>query len=333
MLLRLSPELSGEWIRQSSMAAYVGGAELNVAGALANWGANVSYCTLAPDHYLTTEILESLTTRGIDVSAVLKAGQRLGIYILPAGADLKHAGVIYDRAHSSFSDLKPGMIDWPKLLQGKSWFHFSAISPALNESVAMACVEAAKAASEAGLTVSIDLNYRAKLWQYGLRPVAVMEQLLPYCDVVMGNSWAAESLLDISSPIRDSRGVPEKELEMAAVSSMEQIQQRFPRARTFAYTYRLDREYWAVIKTPTMQTRSRSFELNDPVDRVGSGDCFMAGLIYGLQQNWSATQIIDFAASAAVGKLYEKGDATRQTIDSILSRLNGASSTMPANSL
>lgn len=322
MLLRLSPRLEGEWIRQSEMSVYVGGAELNVATALARWSLPAAYCTAAPDHYLTSEILDSLHQLGIDTESVLKTGQRLGTYYLPAGADLKHAGVIYDRAYSSFSELKPGMIDWKKCLANKSWFHFSAISPALNESVAAVCVEAVKAASDAGLTVSIDLNYRSKLWQYGRPPVEIMQQLLPYCDVVMGNCWAAETLLNVPSPVRESRGKSNDELEKAALHSMGEIQARYARAKVFAYTYRLENDYWALIKTEDGFARSSHFRTGHAIDRVGSGDCFMAGLIYGMTQQWAAGAIVDFAASAAVGKLAEKGDATRQTVADILQRLS-----------
>ena len=167
ILLRMSPVLNREWIHNASMPVYIGGAELNVASALAKWNVPVKYCTAMPDNYLSHDTLEELRLKKIDTSAVYLSGTRIGAYYLPQGADLKNAGVIYDRAHSSFAALQPGMINWDEALKDCSWFHFSAISPALNENAALVCKEALKAATLKGLTISVDLNYRSKLWQYG----------------------------------------------------------------------------------------------------------------------------------------------------------------------
>src|SRR5262245_57055108 len=142
LLLRMSPSLERRWIKESVMPVYVGGAELNVASALANWNVHTKYCSALPDNYLSAEIIEEIKEKGIDVSAIRLYGNRIGTYYLPQGADLKNAGVIYDRAYSSFADLTPGMIDWEKELEGCTWFHFSAISPALNNNVAAVCREA-----------------------------------------------------------------------------------------------------------------------------------------------------------------------------------------------
>ncbi|HWJ24990.1 MAG TPA: PfkB family carbohydrate kinase [Flavisolibacter sp.] len=167
LLLRMSPELGGAWIRNAHMPVFVGGAELNAATALARWNVPVAYGTALPENALAEEICRSLEGKGIDTSRIIFSGKRIGCYYLPQGADLKNAGVIYDREYSSFSQLKPGQIDWDRLLKDVEWFHFSAISPALNADVAVICKEALQAASEKGITISVDLNYRAKLWQYG----------------------------------------------------------------------------------------------------------------------------------------------------------------------
>ena len=321
LLLRLSPALGGEWIREANMPVYVGGAELNVAQALANWKVPVAYATAIPDHYLSKEIIQHIATKNVDTGSIVLKEGRIGTYYLPTGADLKNAAVIYDRADSSFARLKPGELDWKTMLQGKSWFHFSAISPALSTDAAAVCLEAVKVARQQGLTVSIDLNYRARLWQYGKKPMEVMPALLEYCDVVMGNAWAAESLLGIASPLADSHGLSDEELEAAAYESMDAVQKSFPGVQSMAYTYRLEKAYWAVIRKEKEQGRSRAFAMGDAMDRVGSGDCFMGGLIYGLINRHAANDIINFAAAAAVGKLYEKGDATQQTVEDVLRRL------------
>jgi 2-dehydro-3-deoxygluconokinase len=313
ILLRMSPVLKRQWIKQASIPVYVGGAELNAANALAKWNVPVKYGTAIPDHYLSHEILEELQSKNIDTSAVHLSGNRIGVYYLPQGADLKNAGVIYDRAYSSFAELKPGMIDWNKALEGCSWFHFSAISPALNENAAAVCKEALAAASAKGLTISVDLNYRAKLWQYGKKPAFIMPDLVQHCHVIMGNMWAVESLLGISSPIESSTGKTNEELVEATGKSMLQLHKQYPNTTSFAYTFRLEKEYWAVLQHGKDMAVSKKFLIGDIVDKVGSGDCFMAGLIYGLYHNNAPQEIINYAAAAAFGKLHELGDATGQS--------------------
>lgn len=322
LLLRMSPALDGEWVRNENMPVYIGGAELNVATALAKWNIPVKYFTALPDNYLSKEIVEELGAKNIDTSAIRFSGERIGIYYLPQGADLKHAGVIYDRAGSSFSELQTGMIDWDKVLSRCNWFHFSAICPALNESVAAVCKEALEVASSKGLTISIDLNYRSKLWKYGKQPVEVMPQLLDHCDVVMGNIWAAENLLGIRSIIKESRGKTKEELIDAAGESITQVLSRYPKIKTIAYTFRLERSYFAILHHENETVVSKEFETVHCVDKVGTGDSFMGGLIYGLYNKMALQKIIDFAASAAVGKMQEKGDGTNQTVMQILQRIS-----------
>ncbi|MET0635698.1 MAG: sugar kinase [Chitinophagaceae bacterium] len=314
LLLRLSPELGGEWITSASMPVYVGGAELNAATALAGWGVPTGYCTALPSNYLSEEIIDHLRDKKINVKAIHRSGNRIGIYYLPPGADLKNAGVIYDRAGSAFTELQTGMIDWDEVLKGYSWFHFSAISPALGAHTADLCIEAVKAASRLGLTISVDLNYRAKLWQYGTAPTDIMPELVKYCQVVMGNVWSVESLLGIPAPMADSTGRARAELISAARESMDMLREKYSGINTIAYTYRLSSDYFAVLDLMGEITVSNDFDIGLVVDRVGSGDCFMGGLIYGLTNKHAPAQVINFAAAAAVGKLHEHGDSTRQTV-------------------
>lgn len=321
ILLRMSPALEGKWLEDASMPVYIGGAELNVAAALACWKIPVRYCTAMPDNYLSAEILEDLRSKQVDVSCVRLTGNRIGTYYLPQGKDLKNAGVIYDRQYSSFAELKPGMINWEEVFLDCDWFHFSAISPALNDHAALICKEALMTASKKGLRISVDLNYRSKLWQYGKPPGSVMPGLVQYCDVIMGNIWAVEQLLGIPSPIKTSEGLNKEELVAASRQAFKAIQEQYPRAGSIGLTFRLDNCYWGILHQNQVVAVSRSFEIKEVEDKVGTGDCFMAGLIYGTRNDHPPQLIVDFAAAAAVGKLQEKGDNTRQTIEEVMSRL------------
>ena len=308
------------------MPVYVGGAELNAARALAKWDLPVKYFTAIPDHYLSKEIITELESENIDTSSIQLFGDRIGVYYLPQGADLKNAGVIYDRANSSFSQLRPGMIDWKNALADCDWFHFSAICPALNENVVEVCKEALSVASQMGLTISVDLNYRAKLWKYGKKPVDVMPELVAYANVIMGNIWAANDLLGIpvDKDIHDKKS-KSAYLEHGRRTSLEIIN-RFPSCNLVANTFRFRNEeeltYYASLDDKREQYVSRPFQTQKVIDQVGSGDCFMAGLIYGTKNKYPPERTIDFAAAAAFGKLFEKGDSTKRSAESILELLD-----------
>jgi 2-dehydro-3-deoxygluconokinase len=323
LLLRICPDAGGGWLKENSLPFYVGGAEANVATALALWRIPSGYFSALPDNLLAHQVAGYLEEKGVDMSRVLYQGERLGLYFLPKGKDVKNAGVIYDRDHSSFSALKPGEIDWDAVLADVGWLHFSAISPALNQSVAQVCGEMLRAAAEKkGVTISVDLNYRPKLWQYGVAPTAVMPELVQYCDLVMGNLWAAEKMLGI--PVDSSlTGTDRKEdyLEHARRSS-EAILAAFPRVKQVAKTFRFDREeggiqYYTAFYGDGKLHASREYFSDKIVDKVGSGDCFMAGLIRGISRGQSVQETLEFATAAAFQKLFIPSDATDQRAEDI----------------
>lgn len=319
LLLRFSPQLQGEWIHHASMPVYVGGAELNAAHALALWHLPVRYCTAIPENYLSKEILASLEAKNIDTSRIHFSGQRIGTYYLPQGADLKNAGVIYDRSHSSTAMLQPGDINWEQTLEGVTWFHFSAITPALSASAALVCEEALKEAAARNIFISVDLNYRSKLWQYGKDPQEVMPELVKYCNLVMGNIWAAEKMLGVNLPAPLQR--TKEVLLNQAEKSSRQLMESYPACRQVANTFRFDHDsgvsYYATLYDGSQLYVSYEQQVEVITDRVGSGDCFMAGLIYGNTNRFEPQQIIDFATTAACKKFAVKGDATTVTVNEI----------------
>ena len=315
LLLRISPAAS-QVISEMPMVLYVGGAEANVATALSGWGLPVRYSTVLPDNFMSLHVIDYLKMKGIDTSGITFSGNRIGIYFLERGADLK-GNMVYDRDGSSFSGLKPGDLDWDELLDGVGWFNFSAISPALNANLAAVCLEAVKAAGRRNIPVSIDLNYRSRLWKYGQEPAEVMRPMLEYCDVIMGNIWSANTLAGtkVDEYIHDHKS-KQAYLDHAQQTSEELIS-RFPKCHTVANTFRFDTDdiaYYTTLYSGGELYDSPEFSCKGAVDRSGSGDCFMAGLIYGLYQGNKPQNTLNFASAAAFGKLQEFGDATGQDI-------------------
>lgn len=327
LLLRLSPSAEGDWLQQHMLPAFVGGAEANVATALALWDQPVGYCTALPDNFLSKQLSAYLQKKNIDTSSIHYSGNRVGVYYLQQGTDVKNAGVIFDRAGSSFSQLQKGMIDWDKIFNGITWFHFSAIAASLTKSAAEVCEEALQAASSKGITISLDLNYRNKLWQYGKQPIDIMPMLTKYCDVVMGNLWSANVMLGI--PLDDSliKTNSKKTYLEQAVNTSKAIQERFPKVKTVANTFRFDCnegiQYYTALYNGELFV-SAEYSSDKVLDKVGSGDCFMAGLIYGMNNGHAPQQTLDFATAAAYNKLFIKGDTTNQTVNDIKSTIKYA---------
>jgi 2-dehydro-3-deoxygluconokinase len=308
-------------IDQDPFAIYVGGAEANVARALAEFGVDVQYSSALPDNFMATRITKYLYDRGVGTKKLIINGERIGIYYLDQGADLKGA-VVYDRAGSSFANLLPGSIDWNQFFEGVDWFNFSAITPAINQNLADLCLEAVKVAAAKNIKVSIDLNYRSRLWKYTSNPIEVMEKLLPYCNLVMGNIWSANTLLGI----KIDEAIHSKKSKQAyldqAIDVSKQIMDRYPVCEMVANTFRFDLNenqilYYSSLCNRTHNFQSPEFNIDQIIDKSGSGDCFMAGLISGILHENQPQQILNFATAAAVGKLREMGDGSRQNVRSV----------------
>ena len=318
LLLRICPDSDGEWLAENKLPFYVGGAELNVATALALWDIPSAYFTALPENFMSEQIIGYMNACKIDTSRIHYGGDRIGIYYLPKGKDLKNTGVIYDRENSAFAALKTDTINWDNILEGVNWFHFSTICPALSQNAANVCLEAVKAASERGITISIDLNYRAKLWQYGKKPLEIIPQLAQYCDLIMGNIWAAEKMLGTCLPeFIHATSDKNTYLEQSKTSSADVIRQ-FPKCRWVANTFRFDYnqgiKYYTTVYTNNKLLVSKEYISEKILDKVGSGDCFMAGLIYGFCKNNDPLTTLNFATAAAFNKLFIPSDCTIATV-------------------
>lgn len=321
LLFRISLDAGGQWLKENKAPFYMGGAELNVATALALWDVPSKYLTALPGNHMSQQIVTHLEEKKIDTSDIYYHGNRVGLYFLTKGADLKNDSLIYDRANSAFSDLKPGMIDWDKVLDGVSWFHFSAICPAINQDIADVCEEALKAASAKNITISIDLNYRSKLWQYGKTPAQVIPNLVKYCDLVMGNIWASEIMLGI--PVdREIHVIGQKENYLSeGLKTSEYIAKQYPKCKAVANTFRFDADgsisYYTALHTGGNYYHTADFSAQQIVNKVGSGDCFMAGLIYCFYNNFAPAQTLEFATIAAFNKLFIETDTTNTSVAEI----------------
>jgi 2-dehydro-3-deoxygluconokinase len=319
LLLRMSPSINGGWLQQNQMPVYLGGAEFNVASALAKWEVPIAYCTALPNNFLTKDIIQQIQLSGIDTSCIYFNGERIGLYFLEQGTDVKHTNVYFDRANSAFATLQPGMIDWKKILADVQWLHFSTIVPALNDEAVAVCKEMLQVATQMNITISLDLNYRASLWKGNRNPADIVPMLAKYCHVIMGNIWSAKTLLDAPLHISDNVSCNKDDYLKHALVTAEFIVQTFPKCNTVANTFRFDTEnrgikYYATLFSDKQLYVSPEMYSNTIKDKVGSGDCFMAGLIFGMKHSMSHQATLNFATAAAFGKLHETGDTTRQTI-------------------
>lgn len=312
MLLRLSPA-SDQWVSSNSIPCHIGGAELNTATALAQWGMDTKFVTALPDNFFAKQALSFFKQKNIDDSHIVFSGDRLGLYFLPEGMDVKNATIAFDRKHSSFSELDHCVFSWDDIFKGSSWYHFSTIIQSLNDRVAEVSKESILKAKQSDVRISVDLNYRATLWNQR-NPLEIIPNIVQSCEVIMGNIWSVEKLLGIPTPLKDSNGKSLQELLAAGETVANQILENYPNAKLIALTFRLENEYVGFLKRRNTSFVYSHQKIKTVKDKVGSGDCFMAGLIYGENQKFSNQKIIDWATAAAVNKLQEIGDTTQQTI-------------------
>ncbi|MCG2460994.1 sugar kinase [Flavobacteriaceae bacterium F89] len=332
IMLRLSPPGFLRFSQTNSFDVVYGGGESNVAVSLANYGVPVDFVTRLPKNDIGECALMEMRKRGVGTGQIIFGGDRLGIYFLETGAVSRGSKVVYDRAHSAISEIKPGMIDWTKVFEGAGWFHWTGITPAISQGAADVCLEAVKAAKEMGLTVSTDLNYRAKLWKYGVEPEAIMTELTSYCDIILGNEEDAEMHFGIKPDGLDITTQGQHVKAEAFLSVCKKMMKKFPNAKKVITTLRgsisASHNTWAgVLYDGKTMYKSPEYQITDIVDRVGGGDSFMGGLIYGLLKYPEDDQnALNFAVAASCLKHTIKGDANLVTVDEVAKLMGGDAS-------
>ncbi len=329
-MLRLAPQANLRFSQASSFNVIYGGGESNVAVSLANYGIPVDFVTRLPANDIGECALMEMRKRGIGTQYILRGGERLGIYFLETGAVSRGSKVVYDRAHSAMSTIDKGMVDWEAVFQDAGWFHWTGITPAISQGAANACLEAIQVANRMGVTVSTDLNYRKKLWKYGKSPAEVMPDLVAGCDVILGNEEDAEKHFDIHPQEVDvTQGDSIKAESYRSVCT--QLMERFPRAKKVIVTLRgsisASHNTWSgVLYNGEELLTTNTYQITHIVDRVGGGDSFMGGLIYGLLHYQNDQNALDFAVAASCLKHTIYGDANLVTVAEVEKLMQGDAS-------
>ncbi|NLG49383.1 MAG: sugar kinase [Chloroflexi bacterium] len=327
IMMRLTPPGFLRFSQARSFDVVYGGGEANVAVSLANFGIPVDYVTRLPKNDLGEACMRFLRECGVGVDKIIWGGERLGIYFMEMGAVARGSKVVYDRAHSSISTIEPGMVDWEKVFADAGWFHWTGITPAISKGAADVCLEAIKKAKEMGLTVSCDLNYRNKLWKWGKKASEVMPELVQYCDVAIGNEEDADKVFGIQAPDTD---VTSGEVDANKYRVVcEKLAERFPSLKTIAITLRgsisASHNTWSGILWDAGKVYiAPQFDITHIVDRVGGGDSFMGGLIYGLLTYGDDKQsALNFAVAASCLKHTIYGDVNLVTVDEVTKLMGG----------
>ncbi len=329
IMMRLSPKGYLRFSQANSFDVIYGGGEANVAISLANFGIPVEFVTRLPKNDIGQCALMELRKRNVGTRHIIEGGDRLGLYFLETGAVSRGSKVIYDRSSSAMSQIQPGMVDWKNIFKNAEWFHWTGITPAISQSAADTCLEAIKIASQMGITISTDLNYREKLWKYNGDREKIMSELTSYCDIILGNEEDAEKHFGIKPNGLDVSKQGKNVKAESFLSVCKQMQNKFPRAKKVITTLRgsisASHNIWSgILFDGKNMFKSKEYQITHIVDRIGGGDSFMGGLIYGLiyfpDDNQKA---LDFAVAASCLKHTIKGDANLVTIEEVKKLMSG----------
>lgn len=328
IMLRLSTPGVQRFFQTPVLEATFGGGEANVAVSLANFGEKAAYLTVLPDNILADECVKELRRFNVDTSRILRGPGRLGIYFLETGANQLPSKVVYDREHSSIALAEPGCIDWEAAFAGIDWFHITGITPAISDTAMLLSLESVKMAKALGVTVSCDLNYRKNLWKYGKNAPQVITELVNYVDYVVANEEDIQKSLDISVDIQVKNDYLDRSIYQRLT---DRVLENYPNIKMIAVTLResksADQNGWAAcLNDGEHFYESRRYEIDDIVDRVGGGDSFSAGFIYGLNHYKDRQQALEFAVAASCLKHSIFGDFNRVTVKDVLTLVEGDAS-------
>lgn len=329
IMLRLATPGYLRFSQTNELSATFGGGEANVAVSLANYGMEAEFVTRLPENDIAAACVKDLHKHGVKTDHIVYGGDRMGIYFLETGAVARASKVVYDRAHSAISEIKPGMIDWEQVLAGADWFHWTGITPAISQGAADVCLEAIQTANRLGIPVSCDLNYRKNLWKYGKKASVVMPDLVAGCDIILGNEEDAEKVFGIKPEGFDVTATAGEVNAAEFESVCTQLMQRFPRARKVIITLRgsinANHNTWGGVLYDGKQLfQSPRYDITHIVDRVGGGDSFMGGLIYGLlTYPQDDQQALNFAVAASCLKHTIYGDYNEVTVKEVENLMKG----------
>lgn len=328
IMLRLKSPALERFFQSPSLEATFGGGEANVAVSLANYGMDAAFVTVLPKNDIGEACLRELRGFGVDTTRIVRKDGRMGIYYLETGACQRPSKVIYDRAGSAMAEAVPGDIDWKKVFDGATWFHITGITPAISQGAADLSLEAVKAAKELGIHVSCDLNYRKNLWKYGKRADEVMTELVKYVDTVIANEEDFQKSLGLSA--ESSSAVEEGQIDVELYKKIASTaMEKYPNIKRVAITLReshsADRNDWsACLYNGKEFFLSRKYSITDIVDRVGGGDSFGGGLIYGLNNYPDEKTALEFAVAASCLKHTIPGDYNRVSVSEVESLMKGS---------
>ncbi len=325
IMLRLRAPGHERFFQSPMLEATFGGGEANVAVSLANYGVDVGYVTVLPKNTIADECVKELRKFGVDVSHIVTGEGRVGIYFLENGANQLPSKVVYDRAYSAIALAKPGDIDWDKTFEGVEWFHITGITPAISETAKELSLEAVREAKKRGITVSCDLNYRKNLWKYGVKAAEVMRELVKYVDVAIANEEDMQKSLEISVDVNVESG----ELDRSKYRALgDKVLAEYPDMKMIAITLResksADSNGWAACLNDRENFyESKRYMISDIIDRVGGGDSFAGGLIYGLNTYEDKQKALEFAVAASCLKHSIIGDFNRVGVSDVEKLMGG----------
>ena len=325
IMLRLKAPGHERFFQSPMLEATFGGGEANVAVSLANYGMDAEFLTVLPKNDIADACIRELRYFGVDTKKIVCGDGRMGIYYLEGGANQLPSKVVYDRAYSSIAMAKPGDIDWDRAFEGVAWFHITGITPAISESAMELSLESVKEAKKRNITVSCDLNYRKNLWKYGKKASEVMRELAKHVDVAIANEEDVQKSLEITVDVNVESGELDREKYRALGNK---VLEAYPNMKCIAITLReshsADWNGWAACLNDGKDFYvSKKYEIRDIIDRVGGGDSFAGGLIYGLNQYEDKQSALEFAVAASCLKHSVIGDFNRVGVSDVEKLMGG----------